>query len=178
MVQTEFERVVNKAQEKTEKVRARLLKIKVKAQRAMALAEGKKEIKLRQPEELLNKVDKLALSVEKGKEKEKTFEEFYKEFEKEIDEFSPLEDNVVERPAKKRNVTMKKKVLRDQFAKRRKEKKRRGPQKESEKEVERSEKEGSLSERHVSILFMREKGLYPYKRNMSQFLEAPIRVFR
>ncbi|TYK29046.1 hypothetical protein E5676_scaffold120G001640 [Cucumis melo var. makuwa] len=71
-----------------------------------------------------------------------------------------------------------KKVLREQFAKRREEKERRGPQKESEKEDEQSEKEGSLSERHVSVLFMIEKGLYIYMGNMPEFLVAPIRALR
>uniref|UniRef100_A0A9I9DG53 Protein MNN4-like n=1 Tax=Cucumis melo TaxID=3656 RepID=A0A9I9DG53_CUCME len=87
-----FDRVSRKAQKEKEKVKTRLLKIKVKAQGVKALAEEKKEIKLKEQKELLNKVNKLALSVENSKEKEKTFEEYCEEFEKEISELSPLKD--------------------------------------------------------------------------------------
>ncbi|TYK29045.1 protein MNN4-like [Cucumis melo var. makuwa] len=43
----------------------------------------------KEQEELLNKADKLALFMEKGKEKENTFEEFCEEFEKDIEELNP-----------------------------------------------------------------------------------------
>ncbi|TYK01085.1 protein MNN4-like [Cucumis melo var. makuwa] len=49
----------------------------------------KKETKLKEREELLSQVEKVALSVEKGKDKEKAFDEYSEEFEKEIEEFSP-----------------------------------------------------------------------------------------
>lgn len=45
IVESEFYKVARKAQEKTEKLKKRLLKIKVKAQGVKALAEEKKESK-------------------------------------------------------------------------------------------------------------------------------------
>ncbi|KAA0033147.1 hypothetical protein E5676_scaffold1032G00150 [Cucumis melo var. makuwa] len=88
----------------------------------------KKETKLREREELLGKVDNVALSAEKDKCEEKNFEVHYEEFEKEIDKLCPLEEKVI-RPAKKRTFTMKKKALRKQFAKRRVEEMKRKPKK-------------------------------------------------
>ena len=67
--------VARKAQENTEKVKTGLLKIKFRAQRVKALAEEKKETKLREQEELLCKVDKIALSAEKSKGKEASHHE-------------------------------------------------------------------------------------------------------
>ncbi|KAA0048500.1 protein MNN4-like [Cucumis melo var. makuwa] len=80
IVESEFYKVARKAQEKTEKLKKRLLKIKVKAQGVKALAEEKKE------------------------RKEKTTDEYSKEFEKELEELSPLEDRVVEKQPKKKRV--------------------------------------------------------------------------
>lgn len=68
--------MARKAQEKTEKVKNGLLKIKVKVQRVKALAEEKMETKLRGREELLMEVDKITLSIEKSKGKEKTYDKF------------------------------------------------------------------------------------------------------
>ncbi|KAA0046474.1 protein MNN4-like [Cucumis melo var. makuwa] len=73
-----------------------------------------KETKLRELKKLLSQVEKVALSVEKGKDKENNFDEHCEEFKKEIEELSPLLDEMV-RPAKKRKVAMKKKTLRAQF---------------------------------------------------------------
>lgn len=73
---------------------------------------------MREREELLNKVDRVALSTKKGTAKEKTTEEHCKEFDKEIDEFSSLEDEDVVKPSKKKKVAMKNGILREQFTKR------------------------------------------------------------
>lgn len=55
-----------------------MLKIKVMAQGVKVLVGGKLETKMKDREELHSKVDDVALSVEKSKEKgkEKTFKEF------------------------------------------------------------------------------------------------------
>ena len=53
---------------------------------------------------LISKTDKVALSAEKSKGKEKTTEEHCKEFEREIDELSFLEDEVVEKQPQKQRV--------------------------------------------------------------------------
>lgn len=82
IVPTKFKRVAKESQ-KSEKVISRLPKIKVKAQGAKALADEKKENKLKEQEEHLNRVDKVALSTKKGKAK-KIIEEYCKEFEKEM----------------------------------------------------------------------------------------------
>lgn len=110
--------------------RTGLLKIKVKAQGIKALEEEKKEIKLREKEELLNKVDKVALSVEKRKE-EKTFEEHCEEFKKEIEELSPLEDEVVEKSSKK------KRIMEGQDDKRKEKKEKKAQQEEESQEGKR-----------------------------------------
>uniref|UniRef100_A0A9I9DDN9 Protein MNN4-like n=1 Tax=Cucumis melo TaxID=3656 RepID=A0A9I9DDN9_CUCME len=82
IVETKFERLIKKTQQKTEKVKSGLLKIKVKAHGVKALVQEKKETKLRKREELLSKVEKVTLSTNKGKGKEKTFDEHCNEFEK------------------------------------------------------------------------------------------------
>uniref|UniRef100_A0A9I9D4D1 Protein MNN4-like n=1 Tax=Cucumis melo TaxID=3656 RepID=A0A9I9D4D1_CUCME len=64
-----------------------------------ALVQERKESKLRKLE-LLSKVEKVALFVEKGKGKKKTFDEHCEKLEKEIEELSSLEDEA-SRPAKK-----------------------------------------------------------------------------
>lgn len=66
----------------------------------------KKETKLREQEELLNKVEKVALSTEKGKTK-KTTEEYCKEFEREVEELSPFKDEEVVKPPKIKKVRIK-----------------------------------------------------------------------
>ena len=81
----------------------------------------KKETRLKEQEELLNKVDKVTLSVDKGKPKRTQSEEICEEF-KELEELSPLEDEVVKPSKKKRNVRINNKVLRKKFSKRLKEK--------------------------------------------------------
>lgn len=70
--------MAKKAQEKTEKVRIGLLKIKVKGQGVKTWAENKKKIKLKEREELLNRRIKWPSPL-------------CEEFEKEIDELSPFE---------------------------------------------------------------------------------------
>lgn len=77
----------------------------------------KKETRLKEQEELLNKVDKVTLSVDKGKAKRTQSEEICEEF-KELEELSPHVDVVVKPLKKKRKVTIKKKILREKFAKR------------------------------------------------------------
>lgn len=90
------------------------MKIKVAAHGVKALAQEKRETKLWEWEELINKAEKIALSAEKVKAKKTSGEEIFKELEK----LSPFEDEVVKPSKKKRKVTMKKKVSRKQFAKR------------------------------------------------------------
>ena len=109
----------------------------------------KKETKLREQEGLFSEVEKVALYVEKNKGKEKTFNEHWKEFEKEIKELSPL-DNEAPRPMKNRNVTMKKKVLRPQFKKKRVGKTKRKSQENEEEVGEESELEGLFITTQVS----------------------------
>lgn len=101
-----FQKATKKAQEKDKKVKFGLLKIKVKGQGFKALAEEKKENKLREQRELLNKVEQVALSTEKGKTRKKTTEKYCKEFEKEMEK----EEEKVE-PSKKTNVVIKIKDL-------------------------------------------------------------------
>lgn len=55
------------ASEKQEKVRFGLLKIKLNAYGIKALTKERKEIKLRKWKELLNKVEQVVISIEKGK---------------------------------------------------------------------------------------------------------------
>ncbi|TYK15833.1 protein MNN4-like [Cucumis melo var. makuwa] len=110
-----------KTQEKTKKVKSRLLKLKVKAQGVKALVEEKEEAKKKGREELLSKVEKVVHSAKKDKGKEKTQEEHCEEFEKEIENLCPLEKEAP-RPKKKRKVTMKKKTLKMQFENRQAEK--------------------------------------------------------
>ena len=76
----EFESLAKKTQEKTKKVKSRLLKLKVKAQRVKALVEEKEEAKTKGREELLSKVEKVVHSAKKDKGKEKTHEEHYEKF--------------------------------------------------------------------------------------------------
>ncbi|KAA0062287.1 protein MNN4-like [Cucumis melo var. makuwa] len=83
----------------------------------------KKEIKLREQEELLNKVDKISLSIKKGKTKKTSSEEIYEEFEKKLEDLSSFKDEVV-KPSKKRKVTIKKKVLGNNSSKGEKKRKR------------------------------------------------------
>lgn len=64
IAETKFDRLTKKAQEKT--------KIKVKVHGIKALAQEKKETKLREREELLRKVDEVAFSLEKSKGTKKT----------------------------------------------------------------------------------------------------------
>ncbi|KAA0053481.1 protein MNN4-like [Cucumis melo var. makuwa] len=78
------------------------LKLKVTAHDIKALVQEKKETRLKEQEELLNKVDKVTLSVDKGKPKRTQSEEICEEF-KELEELSPLEDEVVKPSKKKRN---------------------------------------------------------------------------
>ncbi|KAE8637518.1 hypothetical protein CSA_004751 [Cucumis sativus] len=82
-----------------------------------ALAQAKKETKLKERKELLNKVEKVTLSVKKGKAKKTHSEEYDKEMEKELEDESPLDDEVA-KPSKKKKVTIKKKVLNMQFVER------------------------------------------------------------
>ncbi|KAA0066500.1 protein MNN4-like [Cucumis melo var. makuwa] len=122
------------------------VEIKVKTYGVKTLAQKKKEIRLREQEELLGKVEKVAIFAEKGKGEEKTFEEHYEEFEKEINELIPLEDKAI-RPATKRKIMMKKKALREKFANGQVEKLKRKPKKDEEEVSEESE-----SEEHSPIL--------------------------
>lgn len=92
---TEFERVTKKAQEKHEKVKSGPLEIKVKAHDIKALVDEKKETKLREQEELLNK----------------TNDEYCKEFERKMEVLSPFKDEKVVKPSKKKKVTNKRKDL-------------------------------------------------------------------
>ncbi|TYK00332.1 protein MNN4-like [Cucumis melo var. makuwa] len=89
---TEFERVARKAQKKKEKVVSGLLKMKVIVQGAKALTQEKKEVKLREQEELLNKIDKVPLFAKKRKVKNTLSEELVEEFKRELDNLSPLEE--------------------------------------------------------------------------------------
>uniref|UniRef100_A0A9I9DM11 Protein MNN4-like n=1 Tax=Cucumis melo TaxID=3656 RepID=A0A9I9DM11_CUCME len=129
--------------------------------------------------ELLNKAEKITLSVKKDKAK-KTSEAYCDELEKELEDLSPSEDEEVVKPSKKRKVTMKMKVLSKQFADRQEEKEKKGPHIEDIKEEEEdqeSEMEKPLSANEVSKQFMIEKRLYPFKGIMLAFLASPIRAF-
>lgn len=55
----------------------------------------KKEVKLKEREELLNKVDQVSLSTVKGKAKKTSNEEFIEGFKRELGHLSPLEDDEV-----------------------------------------------------------------------------------
>ena len=117
IILTKFERVTKKVQEKKEKMAYGLFKLKVTVQGVKALAQAKKETKLKERKELLNKVEKVTLSVKKGKAKKTHSEEYDKEMEKELEDESPLDDEVA-KPSKKKKVTIKKKVLNMQFVER------------------------------------------------------------
>ncbi|KGN57985.1 hypothetical protein Csa_009960 [Cucumis sativus] len=56
----------------------------------------KKEMRLKEQEELLNKVDKVTLFVKKGKAKRTQSEEICEELEKKLEDLSPVEDEVEE----------------------------------------------------------------------------------
>lgn len=66
---------MKKAQEKKIKVASDLLKLKVTTHGVKALMKEKKEIKLKEWENLFNKVKKVSLSTEKGKAKRTRSEE-------------------------------------------------------------------------------------------------------
>lgn len=55
----------------------------------------KKEVKLKEREELLNKIDQVFLSTVKGKAKKTSNEEFIEGFKRELGNLSPLEDDEV-----------------------------------------------------------------------------------
>ena len=95
-----------------------LLKLKVTTHGVKALTKEKKEIKLKEWENLFNKVKKVSLSTEKGKAKRTRSEEVCEEFEKELRNLSPLKEEMVKPSRKIRKVTIIKKVLREQFTKR------------------------------------------------------------
>ncbi|KAA0048466.1 protein MNN4-like [Cucumis melo var. makuwa] len=155
-------KVARKPLKKTEKLKKWLLKIKVKAQCVKALAEEKKGSMLREREELLNEVDKMALLVNKSKGKEKTIDGYDKEFEKELEEFISLEDGVVEKQPKK------KKASEGQDATKREKKNKKAQQ---EKESQESE-QGVLSIEELGKHFMIEKGLFPVKGQLPSFLDV------
>ncbi|KAA0043614.1 protein MNN4-like [Cucumis melo var. makuwa] len=139
---------------------------RVEVQSVKALVEEWREIKLRKQEEFLNKFEKVALSLKKGKAG-KTNEEYREELEKELDEESPLEEEVVT-PSKKRKVIMKKEVLGEQFAKKCEEK---GTKKSLigemdlnvDEDVGLGDENVILSIKHININFKIEKGLLPFK---------------
>lgn len=89
-------------------------------------------------------MEKVALFVEKDRDKEKTFNEHYKKFKKEIEDLSHLEEEAT-KPKKKRKVTMRKKGLLAQFERRRAEKAKRMHQEDEGEVGEESESEGPLS---------------------------------
>ncbi|KAA0045354.1 protein MNN4-like [Cucumis melo var. makuwa] len=116
MALTEFKKVAAKAHAKKEKVAFCLLKLKVTTRGIKALAEEKKEKRLKDLEELLNIVEKITLSIEKGKAK-KTTKEYCEEFEKEMEDSSHLVEEVM-KPPKRRKMIVKRKMLNDQVNKR------------------------------------------------------------
>ncbi|KAA0032115.1 protein MNN4-like [Cucumis melo var. makuwa] len=77
---TELERIARKAHEKKEKVTSSLLKVKVTTQGAKAFVQEKKEVKLREWDELFNKIDQVTLPAEKGKMRKTPSEKIYEEF--------------------------------------------------------------------------------------------------
>lgn len=99
IAKTKFERVLEKAQEKKENVTSSLLKLKVTTHGFKALAQEKKEMRMKEQEELLNKVDKVTLPTKKGNLKRTSSEEIYKELEKELKDLGSLKDEVV-KPSK------------------------------------------------------------------------------
>ncbi|KAA0060680.1 protein MNN4-like [Cucumis melo var. makuwa] len=84
IVETEFERVAKKTKEKKEKVAYDLLKIKLKARGFKALAQEKKETKLKEQHKLLNKMNKVSFFVVKDKAMKTSNEEICEELEKEL----------------------------------------------------------------------------------------------
>ena len=68
----------------------------------------KKEMRLKEQEELLNKVDKVTLFVKKGKAKRTQSEEICEELEKKLEDLSPVEDEVVKPSKKKKKIILKK----------------------------------------------------------------------
>lgn len=69
---------------------------------------------MREREELLNKIEKVPLSVEKGKVKKTPSNELVEEFETELEVLSPLKDETVEKLSKqKKKVIIKKGILRE-----------------------------------------------------------------
>lgn len=150
-------------------------------QSVKALVEEWREIKLRKQEEFLNKFEKVALSLKKGKAG-KTNEEYREELEKELDEESPLEEEVMT-PSKKRKVIMKKEVLGEQFAKKCEEK---GTKKSLigemdlnvDEDVGLGDENVILSIKHININFKIEKGLLPFKGGLLSFLRDQIRAFK
>lgn len=144
-----------------------------------ALVEGKLETNMKGREELLSKMDKVAHSAEKSKrkEKKKAFENYYEQVEKEIEELSPLGDELL-KPKKKSQVTIKKKALREQFKKRREEKERSKFEENEEGRNEEGKMEEPLFAKRVSKIFIVEKGLYPYKGIMPEFLASPIQAHK
>lgn len=65
----------------------------------------------------MKKIDQLPLYTEKGNARKIPSEELVKEFDRELDNLSPLDDEVVSLSKKKKNVMVKKSVLREQFPK-------------------------------------------------------------
>lgn len=68
------------------------------------MAEESTKRKLREREELLNKIEILVLSVEKSKGREMSLYKLCEEFNKEMNEMSPLKDNVGEEQPKRKEV--------------------------------------------------------------------------
>uniref|UniRef100_A0A9I9CUS3 Protein MNN4-like n=1 Tax=Cucumis melo TaxID=3656 RepID=A0A9I9CUS3_CUCME len=95
IVETDFERVTRKAQEKKEKVVLDLIRIKIKAHGDKALTKTKKEVKLSRRGKLLNKIEKIPLSTEKGNVKKTQIKELVENFDREMNELSPLDDAMV-----------------------------------------------------------------------------------
>ena len=67
--------------------------------------------KEKEGEDLLNKTEKVALSMKKDKAKKKTTKEYWEEFKREMEELSPFEDEKVVKSSKKKKVTNKRKDL-------------------------------------------------------------------
>ncbi|KAA0035382.1 gag-protease polyprotein [Cucumis melo var. makuwa] len=160
--------------EKRKKTREEKNKLKEKEQEHKEREEkGRKEKKSRKNErrkEEERKKERKKRKRRNGKAKRTPSEDIYEKFEKKLEELSPLEDEVVKPSKTKSKVTIKKQVLREQFAKKREENEKRGPRNEEVQEEKKGDQEGETEELSPQVTTFNHSSLSKLYKFAPQFV--------